>query len=267
MTIKQTDTREQYFKDLQNRHIIEHCPSESSESVWYLSHHCVWKEKLRVVFDGSFGTPSLNDMLLTGPNLLNVIPVCLTSYRLYAYPVTADIEKAFLQIGILESDRDYTRFILDGKDYRFCRVPFGLTCSPALLNSSLRLLYDSAEAQFPETVTRLRFSTYVDDVLASFPGQSSLVKFKTESIELFNLASMNLRGWTSTPSKVLGVTINVDSGILVLLLNDHSFLDSSRRNRVLQCFLIRPFGPVPFMDHPIEDFVAKKMESWFVLGC
>ena len=112
LTIEQTATREQYFKDLENRNIIEVCPSESSGTDWYLPHHCVWKDKLRVVFNGSFGTPSLNDMLLTGPNLLNVIPICLTSYRLHSYPVTADIEKAFLQIEISESDRDYTRFLL-----------------------------------------------------------------------------------------------------------------------------------------------------------
>jgi len=56
--------------------------------------------------------------------------------------ILADIEKAFLQIGIQEHERDITRFLwfkdpnqperVEGNlsTFRFCRVPFGIICSP-----------------------------------------------------------------------------------------------------------------------------------------
>lgn len=66
--------------------------------------------------------------------MLAVIPICLISFRIYAFRVTADIQKAFLQIEIEEDERDFLGFFIDRQPYRFRRVPFGLTCSPALLN-------------------------------------------------------------------------------------------------------------------------------------
>ena len=62
--------------------------------------------------------------------------------------VLADIEKAFLQVGIQEPDRDVTRFLWfkDVDDvrvseydvYRLCRVPFGILCSPFLLAGTVK---------------------------------------------------------------------------------------------------------------------------------
>ena len=220
-----------YFGELEGLKIIEPCGQKTPTHSWYLPHHCVWQKKLRVVFDGSFGHPSLNELLRTGPNLITVIPICLTSYRLYDLPATADIEKAFLQIEIEEEERDFLRFFIDQHAYRFCRVPFGLTCSPALLNSSLRLLYDSSEDLYPDTVHRLRHCTYVDDVVTSFPDEKSLEKFKSESIKMFAQAGMNLRGWTSSPSKVLGIAYDGTTDELKLSLNKHPIFSSSSGSR------------------------------------
>lgn len=192
LTQDQNSQCQNLFQEFQELNIIEPCTEGAPLHSWYLPHHCVWQKKLRVVFDGSFGQPSINDLLMTGPNLLTVIPVCLTSFRIFSIPVTSDIEKAFLQIDIKPSDRDFLRFIHNNTDFRFCRLPFGLTCSPAVLSSGLRLLYDSFEASYPDTIDRLRYCTYVDDVVWSFPDEKSLLQFKTESVELFRLAGMNL---------------------------------------------------------------------------
>ena len=170
-------------------------------------------------------------MLLTGPNLLSVIPICFTSFRLSSLPITADLEKAFLQIEVDETDRDFLRFINEGIDYRFCRVPSGLNCSPALLNSSLKLLYDSFQDQYPQTVHRLRHCTYVDDVVTSFPDERSLQDFKAESIELFALAGMNMRGWNSVREKVLGVRFDSVADDLVLNLADHPAFEATKFSR------------------------------------
>ena len=60
----------------------------------------------------------------------------LLRFRFYKTAMVADIEKAFLQIGLQPSQRDVTRFLwlnnLDSprvdraQEYRFCRVPFGV---------------------------------------------------------------------------------------------------------------------------------------------
>ena len=64
--------------------------------------------------------------------------------------ILADIEKAFLQIGIQENECDVTRFlwftdpikpeIVEGNlsVYRFCHVPFGIICSLFLLEGTVR---------------------------------------------------------------------------------------------------------------------------------
>lgn len=236
--------RQGYFQELEDLKIIEPCSQDPPLHSWYLPHHCVWQKKLRVVFDGSFGQPSLNDVLMTGPNLLTVIPVCLTAFRLFPIPVTSDIEKAFLQIQIEPPDREFLRFIHNETDYRFCRLPFGLTSSPAVLNSSLRLLYDSFEARYPETVRRLRYCTYVDDVVTSFPDERSLIQFKTESIELFSLASMNLRGWTSSPSKILGVTFDSDLDDLILSLARPNLEKNQATRREVLSYTSSLFDPL-----------------------
>ncbi|KII75172.1 hypothetical protein RF11_07995 [Thelohanellus kitauei] len=50
----------------------------------------------------------------------------------------SDVEKAFLQIGINDDDRDFLREITDNfKVYRFKRLPFGLICAPFLLEASI----------------------------------------------------------------------------------------------------------------------------------
>ena len=198
-----------YFENFQDLGIVEECDNDK-EKAWYLPYHGVWKRgKLRVVFDGSFGQPPLNKRLNTGPNLLRHIPVCLTSFRLFAIPITADIEKAYLQIAVEDSDREYLRFLVfkDGRetDFRFSRVPFGLNASPAILNTCLEHLYESAREQYPQTTHVLSSSIYMDDLVTSVSTNAELQKLKEESCTIFEKASMNLRGWTQEPTSILGV--------------------------------------------------------------
>ena len=54
---------------------------------------------------------SLNDMLLPGPNLLLEVFHMLIRFRAFPVSIVADIEKAFLQIGIRPEDRDALRFL------------------------------------------------------------------------------------------------------------------------------------------------------------
>ena len=132
--------------------------------IHYLPHQPVIKKeksttKVRIVYDGSAtdrsqgkAMPSLNDCLFKGPCLLKDLAGILMRFRRMPIAITADIEKAFLQICIRASDRDACRFLwVDNpervnedelyltklKTFRFKRVAFGLSCSPFLLNATI----------------------------------------------------------------------------------------------------------------------------------
>ena len=85
---------------------------------------------------------SLNDCLLTGPNLIVNMAILLLRFRQEEFSVSADIEKAFLNLTIRTSDRDVMRFFFPSdpfdpssrmKTYRYKVVMFGASCSPFLL--------------------------------------------------------------------------------------------------------------------------------------
>ncbi|XP_025155125.1 uncharacterized protein LOC112588673 [Harpegnathos saltator] len=107
------------FDDWLSKGIIEKVNDEEiANKSYYLPHRHVVKEssttKIRPVFDASAKTedsPSLNQCLETGPNLIELIPDMLHRFREKKIGITADIAKAFLQISIAQADRDVLRFL------------------------------------------------------------------------------------------------------------------------------------------------------------
>ena len=104
---------EQLSKGIMERVAAEKDSEE--EEVHYLPHHAVIRRdcettKLRIVYDGSAKplkpTHILNDCLETGPNYTPQLFDTLVNYRWHKIGLTADIEKAFLMVGINERDTD-----------------------------------------------------------------------------------------------------------------------------------------------------------------
>ena len=88
----------------------------------------------------------LNDCLHPGPALIGDLSTILTRFRLQRVAVTADIEKAFLQITLAPEHRDAARFFWlrninqpDGPmdTYRFKSLLFGATSSPFVLHATI----------------------------------------------------------------------------------------------------------------------------------
>eukprot|EP00794_Sanderia_malayensis_P021467 gene21467-biopygen1183 len=113
-----------YFQDQIAKGIIEKVPPANRKTgnneLHYLCHHGVVRRdrettKLRVVFDGPARmkkeSPSLNDRLEIGTNYMPLLFDTLIRFRMKPIAMTADIEKAFLQIQIHESDKDKLRFL------------------------------------------------------------------------------------------------------------------------------------------------------------
>lgn len=103
------------IRNYMNMGHAEKVPLDSNDhDVYYMPHHAVIRSdstttKVRVVLDASShrpGATSLNDHVEKGPKLVADLVKLLIRFRLYRVAMTADIEKAFLQISVREEDRD-----------------------------------------------------------------------------------------------------------------------------------------------------------------
>ena len=90
---------------------------EKERSVNYIPHTGVYHpskpEKIRVVFDCSaeYAGISLNDYLLTGPNLMNGMMGVLLRFRKEDNAFMVDIQSMFCQFHMDEGSRDVLRFL------------------------------------------------------------------------------------------------------------------------------------------------------------
>ena len=170
--------------------------------------------KVRIVYDASVrakkGMKSLNECLYRGPITLPNMCGVLIRFCMYFIAILADIEKAFLQIGVQENERDVTRFLwftdpttperVEGNlsVYRFCRVPFGIICSPFLLEGTLKF---HLKKEGSHTAKIICDNIYVDNVCVGANSIEEALCIYKEAKNIFTRASMNLREWTSNSSE------------------------------------------------------------------
>ena len=185
------------IKDYLHEGIVEEANDIPEKGrVHYLPHRAVVRKertttKVRVVYDASSklkNEPCLNDMLESGPCLLPLLFDILLRFRIGKIGLVSDIKKAFLQIEVAPEHRNYLRFLWYDDVYkpnpkliilRFTRVVFGLTCSPFLLNGTLKshlrkFLKDKSIIKYIERLLR---DLYVDDSINSFDELSECVEF------------------------------------------------------------------------------------------
>ena len=137
----------------------------------YLPFHLIVNETkstpIRIVYNGSARTKrennSINDCLLKGVNLLSKMLPILLRIRMNKTLILADIEKAFHQIGLKSTERNYLRFLWyeNATDntamkkivtYRFCRVPFGIISSQFILAAVIIFLLKQNITKFTELI-------------------------------------------------------------------------------------------------------------------
>ena len=202
------------FVEQEKTGIIERVPEKdvsgiNQENVNFLPHFGVVNEsrqttKLRVVFDASAKSAeneiSLNDRLQNGPNYIPLLFEVLLRFRCHAIAVTADIEKAFLQIEIQESDREQLRFLWFENiehevpkviQYRHKRLVFGLIPSPSILGACVKKHLSQYKERFPkicEVLDRL----FVDDLSCSTDSVEEALEICTVSKEVLREGGFNL---------------------------------------------------------------------------
>jgi hypothetical protein len=182
----------------------------------YIPHHAVIKPdrsttKLRIVYDASAKTKkennSLNECLHRGPVLLHDLCGTLLRFRMHNIGIVADIEKAFLQLGLQRDQRDVTRFLWlkdfenmstepsNIQEYRFCRVPFGIISSPFILSATVDYHLDLYETKIAQ---QIKSDIYMDNLITGAASEVDSVNLYSEAKNMFAEAKMNIREWLSS---------------------------------------------------------------------
>lgn len=211
------DHYQAFMEDVISKGDAEPAPEAfPGEIVWYIPHHGVYHprkpDKLRVVFDCSakFCGISLNDTLLTGPDLINSLAGVLCHFRREAVAVICDIERMFHQFFVTPEHRTYLRFLwwqhgnLDSepREYQMAVHLFG-AASPGCANFGLKYLAQQQESDYPTAAPFVQNSFYVDDGLVSVPTVKEASNLIVEAQELCKRGGLRLHTFNTNVREVL----------------------------------------------------------------
>lgn len=186
---------------------------------YYIPHRAVEKPdssttKLRIVLDASSraaGQLSLNDCVHTGTNMITPLFGILLRARCTRYIIVADIAKAFHQVRLQPEFRNVT-FFMWLKDlnkppvgdnvivYRFTRIPFGLACSPFLLNAYIIIFLDLNPRPLNKAIKE---NIYVDNCLFGTNDRSAILPIITGSKSVFSNMKMLLREYVVNDEDIM----------------------------------------------------------------
>ena len=109
---------DEIIKDRQSKGVIAKVDEKNGNRKQYIPHHAITAPeksttKVRIVYDASAKTKknmkSLSECLHRGLVILEDLCGLLLRFRTRRIGIIADIEKAFLQVGLRQVDRDVTR--------------------------------------------------------------------------------------------------------------------------------------------------------------
>ncbi|KAL4009495.1 hypothetical protein ACER0C_003347 [Sarotherodon galilaeus] len=207
---RKPEMREHYVafmeKILSNGHAEVAPPLKKGEECWYLPtfgvYHPQKPNQIRVVFDSSaqYLGVSLNNVLLTGPDLNNTLVGVLLRFRTESVAIMADIQQMFHCFMVREDHRNFLRFLWhrdndlnkEVVEYRMKVHVFGNSTSPAVAIYGLRKAIRAGSKDYgADTVKFVERSFYVDDGLISVPSPAKAIDLlqRTQA----SLAESNLR--------------------------------------------------------------------------
>ena len=158
---------------------------------WYLPHHPVINphkpEKVRRVCNAAakYQGVSLNDKLLSGPDLLQSLIGIIFRFREHEMALSADIEAMFLQVAVPTDDSRCLRFLWRETPeqridvYEYTRHVFGAKSSPTCANYALHQVARDNAKNDEALVKTVQRNFYMDDFLKS-------VKTSHEGIEVYH---------------------------------------------------------------------------------
>ena len=206
----QSDIEKGYLKKLSPEEMVAPVVRE-----WFLPHHPVINPnkpgKVRRVFDAAakYQGTSLNDCLITGPNLLKPLNSVLMSFRENPVALSADIEGMYSQVLVPEVDQSVLRFLWrENRDrppdvYQFQRHIFGAKSSPTSAIFALQQTAKDSKHLFPEAAEIVNDAFYMDDNLFSVDSPQRGSGLQKDLVSMLGTGGFRLTKWCSNSPKVL----------------------------------------------------------------
>lgn len=205
-------------KILKNDHAEVAPPLQEHQECWYLPtfgvYHPKKPDQIRIVFDSSaqHHGVSLNDVLLTGPDLNNSLLGVLIRFRKELVAITADIQQMFHCFVVRDDHRDYLRFLWhrdndptkDIIEYRMKVHVFGNRPSPAVATYGLRRAAQEHEQVYGTAAKHfIERNFYVDDGLLSLPTEAEAIDLLQTAQALLSESNLRLHKIASNSTNVL----------------------------------------------------------------
>ncbi|XP_036347310.1 uncharacterized protein LOC118756663, partial [Rhagoletis pomonella] len=185
------------------------------EKVWYLPIFVVTNPnkpgKVRLVWDAAAKAKgvSLNDFLLTGPDMLNSLFEILLAFRVGKVAICGDISEMFHRIKVRESDRHAQRFLWWDNDEEskqpniYVMRAFGTSCAPYIAHFVRDKNASCFEEDFPRAVEAIQKHHYVDDFIDSENNEQAALELALQVKQIHASAGFNIHSWTSNSKFVL----------------------------------------------------------------
>ena len=218
-----------FMNDLFEKGYATEVPPSELESdeghVWYIPHHGVYHPKkpgkIRVVFDCSarYKGQSLNDRLLEGPNLTNLLIGVLCRFRQEPIAFICDVEAMFHQFKVNKEHRSFLRFLWWDKgdfdnepmEYHMNVHLFGASSSPGCANYGLKQIASDCEAQYGTPVMNfIHHNFYVDDGLKSVSKVQEAVSLIKNARDVCATGGLRLHKFISNSKEVMKSIPSVD---------------------------------------------------------
>lgn len=205
-------------------------PLKENEERWYLPSFGVYHRRkpgnIRVEFDSSaqHSGVSLNDVLLTGPDLNNALLGVLFRFHKEAVAIRADIQQMYHCFLVREEDRNFLRFLWfqdndpykDIIEYRMRVHVFGNCPSPAVAIYCLRQSVWDADPNVKHFVNR---NFYIDEGLKSLPTVEAVADLLKKTQEVLSASNLRLHKIVSNKREVMEAFPSEDHA------NDFKILD------------------------------------------
>ena len=171
------------------------------------------KGKVRLVFDSSarYQNTSLNDQILSGPDINNNLRDVLIGFRNGPIGFSADIEMMFHNFYIKPEEKDFTRFYWFSQnkpDSNICQYRarvhiFGNTSSPALANLGIRYAVSNLPAAMSHVEQFVGEQFYVDDAFGCASSVTTATKILKDTITVLKGYNIRLHKLCSSSKEVL----------------------------------------------------------------
>ncbi|XP_039315259.1 uncharacterized protein LOC113005966 [Solenopsis invicta] len=236
------DLQKAYYEFMDNYEQQGHMSKISEQEfqeykeVYFLPHQAVLRPdksttKIRVVFDASSKTAlgtSLNDKLLTGPNLQNSFFKVLIKFRMLPFVINADVAQMFRQILVDKRDRALQLILWRRNSneephiYQLNTVTYGTASAPYHAMRCIRELAIQHQEEYPMASKAIIEDSYMDDILSGGNTRQEVIELQRQLFELLQKGQFFLRKWRSNDRQILQPLLDQRHGEMLTLDKDEA---------------------------------------------